>query len=300
MSIIKTSYRENPYAQIDKAVLKDSRISWQAKGLLGYLLAQPNNWTVQVSDLVKRSTNGRDSVYSIISELVETGYMTKQPRKCVRGRWGGVDYTVYENPTIYGPPYTGFPDTGKPDTVSPDTDSPYTEKPDVTNKDYTNKDSTNKDFTDKEFTGGENPGPDRKEKKEKKARPVETAAEGAAAEKAARLAFTDAYCAWFEDKVGARPVFTKADGVGQDRLYKHFLSVGRDKTPFGPVWALQYIFENWHRLDPFLQRQKNFAQIASNINNILDQIKNGTPTQHKQNSVDVEELTNAARNYDFS
>ena len=48
--------------------------------------------------------------------------------------------------------------------------------------------------------------------------------------------------------------------------------------------ALKYIFANWHKIDPFLQKQIKLAQINSNITNIINQLKNGKE-QRSSNSI---------------
>jgi hypothetical protein len=175
MSTIRVSKRETPYIMIDKfAIDKDSRISWQAKGLLTYLIGKPDDWTVRVGDLIKRASNGRDAVYSIINELIEAGYIEREQ---VRGNDGSgkfadISYIVYETPLHTNPltkqdkrkkkstsrnPLPENPDTVKsvdnsrlpenPDTVKPGTDLPDTVLPNTENPEHSNNDSTKNDFT---------------------------------------------------------------------------------------------------------------------------------------------------------
>jgi hypothetical protein len=129
MTIIKIQKRDPGYAQIDNKVLGDSRLSWKAKGVLVYLLSKPNDWQVQITDIVNHSPDGESSVRSAIDELMELGYIKreKQQSKNVHGQWLSYDYTVYEQP------YSGFPHTDKPDT----------ENRPLSNKELTNTDSTN-------------------------------------------------------------------------------------------------------------------------------------------------------------
>lgn len=89
-NIVRTSKRENPFVMIDHRPLNDDNLSWQAKGLLAYLLSKPDNWIVIVADLVKRATNGRDSVNSILKELEQKGYIE---RIKIRDR----DWTIFSS-----------------------------------------------------------------------------------------------------------------------------------------------------------------------------------------------------------
>ena len=63
---------ENPFVMMDKRPVNDETISWGAKGLLAYLLSKPNDWTIILTDLVKRSTDGRYAVRNLVNELVES------------------------------------------------------------------------------------------------------------------------------------------------------------------------------------------------------------------------------------
>lgn len=74
MSIIRTSKREDPFARVSKKMLVDKRLSWRAKGILSYLLGQPDNWETRTEDLVRNSTDGITAIYSAMKELRECGY----------------------------------------------------------------------------------------------------------------------------------------------------------------------------------------------------------------------------------
>ena len=89
---------DNPFVMIDKNVFEDTSLSFKAKGILGYLLSRPNDWTLIIADIQKRSTNGKDSVKNGIDELIERGYIvkTEQPRQA--GKFATCDYVVYEKP----------------------------------------------------------------------------------------------------------------------------------------------------------------------------------------------------------
>lgn len=124
--------KENPYVQIDKRIFEDDRLSWKAKGLLGYFLSRPDDWEVSVYDLINRSKDGRDSVYAGMKELREVGYMDRIPDRNEKGRIVKHYYIVFESPKpqltdfpeVVPSPLTDFPDMGKPDTENPDTENP--------------------------------------------------------------------------------------------------------------------------------------------------------------------------------
>jgi len=81
MSVIRIKKRDNPFAQIDRGILQDQRLSYQAIGLAAYLMSKPNDWKVRIKDLIKpaidgnkRPVNGGTSVRSALKELRREGY----------------------------------------------------------------------------------------------------------------------------------------------------------------------------------------------------------------------------------
>lgn len=59
---------------IDNTGVLDESLSWRAKGLLWYALSKPEDWQIKMADLVKRSTDGRDSTRSAFTELEAKKY----------------------------------------------------------------------------------------------------------------------------------------------------------------------------------------------------------------------------------
>jgi hypothetical protein len=79
MSNIAKKRKKNGFTQISNSVFEDERLSYRAKGVLGYLLSRPNNWKFNKTDLVRRSAEGRDAVYTAIEELKELNYLHIYP-----------------------------------------------------------------------------------------------------------------------------------------------------------------------------------------------------------------------------
>lgn len=144
MSIIRVNKRENPFVMIDKTMLSDERLTWKAKGILAYLLSKPNDWTVRVADIVKRSKDGRDAVYNGIKELEKYGYIKREQIR-EKGNFKGTQYVVFERPqeseTLDIKPFSPHPE-------NPNTENPNTENPVHTNNDSTNNEFTNMDGWD--------------------------------------------------------------------------------------------------------------------------------------------------------
>lgn len=137
MAIIRTK-QERKFTTISNKVYADNHLSFQAMGLLSYLLSKPDNWSVSPSHLAKVTNNtakrtGRDGVYSILKELKNAGYIQTQKQST-----GEIDYLVLDEPNT---DYTeqvkkqAVSQTQKPDTDKPDMDKPDLDKPTLINTD---------------------------------------------------------------------------------------------------------------------------------------------------------------------
>lgn len=113
--------KENPYFLIARETAQDKNLSFEALGLLTYLLSKPAHWRADVKEL-QRAGAGRDKVNRILKELVKAGYATAPKRyKRPDGKWGYTPYEFYEVP-ITEKPSTENPLTAEPSTVEPSTD----------------------------------------------------------------------------------------------------------------------------------------------------------------------------------
>lgn len=148
MSTIRT-VKSKDFTTICNTFLRDERLSWKAKGILAYLLSKPDDWKVRVSDLIKRSTDGREKVYAGVNELLNTGYLQRNEIRS-SGKIISYEYVLYE--TGMPEPHTGFPDTVKPDTKMPHTGFPDTEKPYLLNTDSIPNTDINQILTDQRLT----------------------------------------------------------------------------------------------------------------------------------------------------
>lgn len=160
----------------------DRELTWEARGMLIFLLTKQDNWKVSIQNLINETKNaigkaaGRDKIYAIINQLVEAGYVTKQQtREPETGRMAETEYFVSE---VKEKPASGFAVSGKksPLTDLPYTDMPYTDMPLTANpiqvitnsKQVLNKENTEREsaaqsaashapdsFSKKDSSGGE-------------------------------------------------------------------------------------------------------------------------------------------------
>lgn len=99
-NIIRTrKNRENPYTMIARAPLNDAALSWEARGVLAYLLDKPDDWEVRFQDLVHKGPGKEDRMRRILHELEAAGYVHRARTSGTRGRflW---ETLVYETPEL--------------------------------------------------------------------------------------------------------------------------------------------------------------------------------------------------------
>ena len=153
---------ESRFTTISKDITENTSLSWQARGLLVYLLGKFDNWQVNVSHLQKetrdaKKKSGRDAIFGILEELMDTGYLQREQLRDDKGGFIGVQYVVHEVPVplemrtiktskaaANESDKTGQDDDLKganPNPENPDTDNPNTGLPDTPNPPLLNNDS---------------------------------------------------------------------------------------------------------------------------------------------------------------
>lgn len=131
--------KDKRYSTIYNPPFENSKLSWEARGLLAYLLTKPDDWTIMLGDLVKQGDAKLFKVRRMLKELEAWGHVERMRVNAGGGkfRW---ETTINERPnkkpTIYQPPTDGSSIDGstiggKPHdiviTEIPITESPITE-----------------------------------------------------------------------------------------------------------------------------------------------------------------------------
>ncbi|RIH81278.1 hypothetical protein Mterra_03273 [Calidithermus terrae] len=124
MSVIRRGPKRD-FTVLPNATLNDARLSWEALGMLAYLVSKPADWQVRVADLTRRPGSGRDRTYRILEELARNGYLERRQLKDARGRFTGWEYLVHDE--SQDPP----PSPPSPRPENPDTAGPYPAKPEL-------------------------------------------------------------------------------------------------------------------------------------------------------------------------
>lgn len=149
--------RERSYVTIENAMFEDEKLSFKAKGILGYLLTKPDGWIVRVPDLVKHAQDGEKAIRSGIKELKANGYLhfyrTKNPDGTFKGIVWEYDDIPYFTPSAdFGnvdeedfPPHAdyGHVDEGHVDNGHDDKGTCISNDLSCNNQDFNNKEYNN-------------------------------------------------------------------------------------------------------------------------------------------------------------
>ena len=126
--------KDHPWLTIDKLILKDKRLSLQARGLFVICMSYPEDWKYNVEHLHTICTNGRDSLRGAIKELEQYGYCQRKKYRTERGHIA-YEWLFFEDPEIQINSTTD----GNPSTVNQPTESGPLKKRSKSGISYVNK-----------------------------------------------------------------------------------------------------------------------------------------------------------------
>lgn len=123
--------KENPYAQINRELIRDPTISPECRWLIIYMLSMKDGWKLSVMQVYShvKQFMGRDKVYQMIEEAMEAGYIKREVIK-FKNLKQGFKYFVSETPKFKN--------------IFRHPDPQYTEPRDTENQDYKEEHSSPK------------------------------------------------------------------------------------------------------------------------------------------------------------
>lgn len=139
MATFRVERTPSQFVTINKTFIYDSELSFKAKGIMTYLLSRPDDWEIYTSEIEKHAQDKKDSVASGIKELIAKGYIERKEKRS-SGKFGGYDYSVYEQPknriiTVEEKPQR-LNRNGKTGNGKTDTTNNNITKNNITNNDY--------------------------------------------------------------------------------------------------------------------------------------------------------------------
>ena len=117
---INRTPRTRFYTTLGNEVLRDNRLSFCARGILGHLLSLPDGQRGDIRTLAERTPEGRERVASALRELETFGYLKRAVRRTPEGRvYTEVDvFDTPKTPSVQVAPTPGFPGSGGLDASS--------------------------------------------------------------------------------------------------------------------------------------------------------------------------------------
>ena len=86
--------KERNFTVLDNRLLTDKALSWEARGLLCYLLSKPDDWQVRLYDLIRRGPAGEHKIRRTLRELELAGYLIRQRGRAPDGRFEWITMVV--------------------------------------------------------------------------------------------------------------------------------------------------------------------------------------------------------------
>lgn len=127
---VVTRQRTDNFAIVPNAIAEDDRLSFEARGLLVYLLAKPNNWKVRITDIQNAGGIGRDKAYRLLKELRDVGYIVLDIRRGPGNRIEEQNYIVYDCAIPGRLPLPEKPEQAAPLPEKPEMETPLPAFPD--------------------------------------------------------------------------------------------------------------------------------------------------------------------------
>ena len=263
---------------IQNEIINSGKISLKALGLFLYLKSKPEDWRFSTIRIQKDFSDGLFAIRKAMKELEEVGLLERKKTKNEKGQFE-INYifseTVSENPTTEKP----TTEIKKPKSRVRKSDDGKTNdgktkigKPNNNKKNEEVKNKKEKIIQKEEVSLSEESGLFPEEPKT----PSASNDEGKLYSK-----MVDLYFNWFKDlNGGIPPKFGKADGSAMKQIINYFKYIhkqannGKDEVE-EVILMFTYILTNWAKIDPFLQKQTKLIQINGNIQNIINDLKNG-------------------------
>ena len=277
---------------IQNEIINSGKISLKAMGLFLYLKSKPKDWRFSTLRIQKDFSDGLFAIRKAMKELEEVGLLERKKTKNEKGQFE-INYifneTVSENPTTEKPKSEiKKPSSRVRKSADGKTNDGKTEigKPNNNKKNEEVKKKKEKIIQEEVSLSGES-GLFPEEPKT----PSASNDDGKLYSK-----MVDLYFNWFKDlNGGIPPKFGKADGSAMKQIINYFKYIhkqannGKDEVE-EVILMFTYILTNWAKIDPFLQKQTKLIQINGNIQNIINDLKNG-----KRNSTSKSDKSEHAR-----
>lgn len=133
--------RANHVTIIDQQLIRDSRLTWKARGIFAYLWSQADEWEFNEVEVARHAPDGRGSLRTGLKELEKYGYLERERSRNNAGQVSSSKWTLHEKPM-----------SKKPMLENPTQANPTQEN--RTQRYHQEKITSKEDNTNKELGGG--------------------------------------------------------------------------------------------------------------------------------------------------
>jgi hypothetical protein len=119
------------FTQIANALFRDSRLSFKAKGLFGYISTHRDGWRISVAHLARHGRERVDAVTTGLEELERHGFLLRERDRNTDGTLGPARYVITDLPALHNPssgPESGYPGLAGPVLADPGTKNTIVKK----------------------------------------------------------------------------------------------------------------------------------------------------------------------------
>jgi len=117
--MIIRSHKDKNFTAFSNSVLQNENLSWEARGMLCYLISLPENWETHVTELSNRSPAGYAKNKRVLAELEASGHILRSQKRGENGRFLDWIFDIYDEPQAVTDdavlPHSVNPNPGHPD-----------------------------------------------------------------------------------------------------------------------------------------------------------------------------------------
>lgn len=99
--IIRAEHTDGYFCLLN-SVARDSRLSFEARGFLVYLLSMSDEWEFSIKGLAFETQLSKHTIMRLVTELKNAGYIKQSRERNERGQLGAPVWEVYEAPVLEG------------------------------------------------------------------------------------------------------------------------------------------------------------------------------------------------------
>lgn len=143
---IKHNHVSNFHWMPNHIIEEYNEMSWKAKSILNYLGNRPNNWKLNKTDVVNKSSEGKKAVGNALEELRERGFLTYEKERDKEGKISGMKWII-----DYHPNQNSDDDENPPEVPSIPEINPEPRSPDSGLSSAGLSDTNNNNINNKEY-----------------------------------------------------------------------------------------------------------------------------------------------------